>query len=161
MLVNLVIAALQVLFISMNFTVEREYCDGPLDPNSTTLFVKDAYDFGVAFNPYFHNRPEWLVKATCVHAYGFWILYSLIFYLAVTDGWGRSKFLGRLVLPIFLGAKVYAILFYHFMEFTSDTPPTKLVPYFGAEGGYLVSIALVFYKLVSAALDKGKHSKED
>ena len=47
MFLNLVIAALQVIFILMNFTVEREYCEGPLDPNSATLFVKDAYDFGV------------------------------------------------------------------------------------------------------------------
>ena len=161
MFLNLVIAALQVIFILMNFTVEREYCDGPLDPNSSTLFVKDAYDFGVAYNPMFHDRPDWLVKATCVHAYGFWILYSIIFYLAVTDGWARSKFLSQVVVPVFLGAKVYAILFYHFMEFTSDTPPPKLVPYFGAEGGYLVSMGLVFYKLVSLAMDNGKRSKED
>ena len=161
MLVNLVIAALQVVFVLMNFTVEKEYCRAPLDPNSTVLFVKDAYDFGVAFNPLFHERPEWLAKATCVHAYGFWMLYSLIFYLAVTDGWARSKILSQVVLPVFLGAKVYAIMFYHFMVFTSDNPPSKLLPYFGGEGGYLVSIVLVFYKLISVALDKAKYSKID
>jgi len=163
MVLNLVIAALQVCFIVMNFTVEREYCHGPLDPTSTTPFVKDAYDFGIAYNPLFHEQPEWLVKATCVHAYGFWILYSLIFYLSVTDGWARSgsKVLTRVILPVFLGAKVYAILFYHFMEFTSHAPPPKLLPYFAAEGGYLVSIGLVFYKLVSVASDTPKNAKQD
>jgi len=161
MFLNAAIAILQTVFILMNYTVEREYCRAPLDPDSTILFVKDAYDFGVAYNPYFHERPEWLVKATCIHAYVFWILYSLIFYLAVTDGWARSRLLSQLVVPLFLGAKVYAILFYHFMEFTSDSPPTKLVPYFLSEGGYLVSIALVFYKLLSVAFNKAKHAKED
>jgi hypothetical protein len=35
----------------------------------------------------------------------------------------------------------------HTMEFMSATPPQHLVPYFGVEGPYLVSIGLVIYKL--------------
>jgi len=162
MVLNYVIAILQVLFLVMSATVEVEYCAGPLDPESTTLFVKDTVDFGLAYNPLFHARPEWLVKATCGHAYIMWIFYSTVFYVAITDGWTRSKLLTRVVLPIFLGAKVYAIFFYHYMEFTSETPPTNVVVYFAAEGAYLVSMALVLYKLISAATaSDAKDGKQD
>ena len=151
MSLNVVIAALQAFFVFTSVTVEREYCHAPLDPTSSTPLVKETYDFCINYNPLFLERPEWLVKATCVHAYGSWILYSLVFYMAVTDGWTtRSDVLRQVVLPTLLGCKVYAILFYHYMEFTSHAPPPNLVAYFGAEGTYLVSIGLVFYKLVSA-----------
>eukprot|EP00536_Pseudo-nitzschia_multiseries_P005408 jgi/Psemu1/295880/fgenesh1_pm.101_\ len=166
MLVNHIIAALQVLFVSISFTVEKEYCRAPLDPSSSVPLVKETYDFGVRYNPLFHSRPEWLVQATCIHAYCFWVLYSLIFYLAITDGWARSAtpaWLRRVVLPVFLGCKVNAILFYHYMEFTSDMPPPNLLAYFGSEGSYLVSMGLVFYKLVTASSssDESKNGKQD
>jgi hypothetical protein len=161
MVLNAVIAALQAMFVFTSFTIEREYCHAPLDPTSSTPFVKETVDFGIEYNPLFHERPEWLVKATCIHAYGFWILYSMIFYLAVTDGWARSKLLSRVVLPVLLGAKVNAIVFYHFMEFTSHAPPPNLLAYFGAEGSYLVSIGLVLYKLASAASNEAKKGKQD
>jgi hypothetical protein len=161
MVLNIVIAALQVIFVLSNLTVEQEYCQAPLDPTSRTLFVADTVDFSINYNPLFHERPEWLVKATCIHGYVFWALYSLIFYLAVTDGWARSKLLCNVVLPIFLGAKVYAIIFYHYMEFTSHAPPPNLLPYFGAEGGYIVSIGLVIYKLAMVASEETKTEKQD
>ena len=163
MSLNVVIAALQALFVFTSFTVEREYCHGPLDPTSSTPFVKETYDFGIQYNPLFHERPEWLVKATCVHAYGSWILYSLIFYLTFTNGWSTTNFaLRQVILPTLMGCKVYAILFYHYMEFTSHAPPPNLLAYFGAEGSYLVSIGLVFYKLVSAASSTSlKDNKRD
>mmetsp|Transcript_1727 Transcript_1727/g.3643 ORF Transcript_1727/g.3643 Transcript_1727/m.3643 type:complete len:180 (-) Transcript_1727:145-684(-) len=161
MAANIIIAVLQVLFVSMSFTVEQEYCQGPLDPTSTTLFVKDTVDFSIAYNPLFHERPRWLVEATCIHAYGFWILYSTIFYLAITDGWSRPSLLTRVLVPIGIGAKLNAVVFYHYMEFTSHTPPTHLVPYFSAEGGYLVSLGLVIYKLASAASSDSKRRKLD
>lgn len=162
MVLNAVIAALQAIFVVTSFTIEREYCHAPLDPTSSTPFVKETVDFAIEYNPLFHERPEWLVKATCIHAYGFWILYSIIFYLAVTDGWARcSKLLSRVVLPVFLGAKVNAIFFYHFMEFTSHAPPPNVLAYFGAEGSYLVSIGLVLYKLVSVASNEAIKGKQD
>uniref|UniRef100_A0A7S4AXR7 Uncharacterized protein n=1 Tax=Pseudo-nitzschia australis TaxID=44445 RepID=A0A7S4AXR7_9STRA len=164
MCLNYLIAALQVLFVFTSFTVEREYCQAPLDPSSSTPFVKETYDFGIRYNPLFHSRPEWLVKATCIHAYGFWVLYSLVFYLAVTDGWALSTtpaWLRRVLLPTLLGCKVNAILFYHYMEFTSDLPPPNLLAYFGSEGSYLVSIGLVFYKLALSAASSSSDATKD
>jgi len=161
-MLNVVIAAFQVMFIFSCFTIEREYCSAPLDPTSNTPLVARTVDFSINYNPLFHERPEWIVNATCIHSYMFWILYSLVFYMAVTDGWARSKLLGRVILPVLLGSKIYAILFYHYMEFTSHSPPPNLLAYFGAEGGYLVSIGLVLYKLVSAVTsNEARDGKQD
>ena len=158
MVMNIIIAGLQVFFVIMNFTVEQEYCRGPLDPNSSVPFVKESVDFTLEHNPLFVERPEWLVKATCLHGYFFWILYAVIFYLAVTDGWYKASntMLTRLFVPVFVGAKLNAIFFYHYMEFTSHAPPPNLLPYFSAEGGYIVSIGLVLYKLASEETKGGK-----
>ena len=43
-----------------------------------------------------------------------------------------------------------AIFFYHFMEFTSSAPPENLIPYFSVEGPYVLSMALIIYKVYSA-----------
>ena len=43
----------------------------------------------------------------------------------------------------------------HVMEFTSATPPPELLPYFGVEGPYLVSIALVVWRLATATTPSG------
>ena len=43
---------------------------------------------------------------------------------------------------------MYAIFFYHIMEFISETPPQNLVPYFLAEGPYFISLALLMTKCV-------------
>ena len=145
----------------MSNTVELEYCAGPLEPTSATLFVKESVDFTINYNQLFHERPERLVKATCIHAYSFWVLYSVIFYLAVTYGWAKPSLLTRVLVPLGIGAKLNAIFFYYYMEFTSDMPPTHLVPYFSAEGGYLVSITLVIYKLLSGASSDAKRTKVD
>ena len=54
---------------------------------------------------------------------------------------------------LFLGAKAYAIIFYHYMEFSHETLSPAIesvVPYFYVEGPYLVAMAIVFYKSVSA-----------
>jgi hypothetical protein len=187
-LLNIIIASLQVLFIFTSFTVEKEYCLRPLDStantntdsnsssdsdsNSSTIsstisnfLIQQTYDFSIKYNPLFHNRPEWLVSATCIHAKYFWILYSLIFYIAVTNGWNNNNnkkannkynkynsiLLRQIILPTLLGCKINAILFYHYMEFTSDTPPPNLFAYFSAEGSYLISIGLVYYKLFNSS----------
>lgn len=134
---------------------------GPLDPSSTTLLVKDTIDFSVKYNPLFHERPEWLVKATCIHGYTFWLLYLGIFFVAYGDAWGKPYLLTRVLIPMGIGAKLNAVFFYHFMEFTSDNPPPHLAPYFGAEGGYIVSIVLVIYQLASAAKKERIGIKQD
>ena len=60
---------------------------------------------------------------------------------------------------IFMGAKIYAISFYHFMEFTHPTMApamSSLVPYFSAEGPYIIGIALVLAKTMGALTEKTK-----
>lgn len=156
---NILIASLQVYFLVMNLTVEREYCNGPLNPASSTPFVAQAVDFGRTNNPLFVERPEWLVQATCASAYIMCIFYVLSLYLAVTDSWGRGP-LARVALPLFLGGKLYAISFYHYMEFTSHAPPPNLVPYWAAEGPYLLNMGLLLHKVVSMAAADGKGAKQ-
>lgn len=43
-----------------------------------------------------------------------------------------------------------AIFFYHFMEFSSDTPPENLVAYFAVEGPYILSMLMVVLKVFVA-----------
>ncbi len=133
----------------------------PLDPESKTLFVKDTIDFSIKYNPLFHERPEWVVKATCISGYTFWIFYLCIFFVAYSDAWGKPYLLTRVFIPMGIGAKLNAIFFYHFMEFTSDNPPPHLVPYFAAEGGYIVSIVLVIYQIALAAKKDRNGIKQD
>lgn len=40
-----------------------------------------------------------------------------------------------------------AICFYHYMEFSSDTPPENLVAYFCVEGPYILSMLMVTLKV--------------
>ena len=46
---------------------------------------------------------------------------------------------------------MYGVAFYHFMEFTSSTPPPNLLPYFAAEGPYAVSVQMVLLKVAYSA----------
>ena len=109
--------------------------------------MPETYDFSVKYNPLFLQRPEWLKLATCFSAYGFLLGYLLIAYAAATGGWRRL----RAPIALFLGAKLYALAFYHFMEFTSATPPPHPAAYFAVEGPYLVSIALVLMRVSGSA----------
>mmetsp|Transcript_23973 Transcript_23973/g.77152 ORF Transcript_23973/g.77152 Transcript_23973/m.77152 type:complete len:99 (+) Transcript_23973:389-685(+) len=84
-----------------------------------------------------------MVMATCVSSYAFAPGYVLIAYAAVFQRWRRDA----TWILLFLGAKLNALIFYHIMEFTSDTPPRHLVPYFAVEGPYLLSIALVLTRV--------------
>lgn len=43
----------------------------------------------------------------------------------------------------------YAITFYHVMEYTSDTPPPDPLPYWATEGPFLLSLALLSYRVLS------------
>lgn len=73
--------------------------------------------------------------ATCFSFSIFSIGYLLTIYYVITKK-------ARTLVLLFLGAKIYALCFYHVMEFMSDMPPRNLVPYFAVEGPYLLSIIL-------------------
>jgi hypothetical protein len=145
---DFVIGALQLVFMFTSFTVERAYCRAPLSDSDSTPLVQQTIVFCTQYNQLFLERPEWLVQATCIHANYSWMLYTLILVTAATASW-HNRLLQKLIL-LGLGAKLYAVLFYHYMEFTSHLPPPNPVAYFGAEGAYMVSIALVLYKTLSA-----------
>jgi hypothetical protein len=139
---NILIFLLQCYFILMNVTVERYYCHSELTKDDTRFLVPETVAFCRQYNPLFLGRPKWMKTATCVSAYGFCPFYTLIAIAAITNAWAKL----RIPIVLFIGAKLYAIMFYHLMEFTSRTPPQHLGPYFAVEGPYLVSIALVLFK---------------
>ena len=152
-LINGLLVACQLYFMLMNVTVERCYCHAPLSADDERLLMPETWDFATQHNPLFLTRPRWMQFATCISAYGFLPFYLLIAFAAAFDRWAS------LSTPIlfFIGAKGYAIGFYHLMEFTSTTPPPHLVPYFATELPYIVSIALVLLQLWRANSEKAKH----
>ena len=140
---------LMCYFMLMNVTVERSYCPAPITRESTCFLCQETVDFCEAHNPLFLERPEWMRLATCFSAYGFLPFYAIIALACLTDGWKEKRF--RVPILLFLGAKLNALLFYHAMEFLSHAPPQNLVAYFGVEGPYLVSIALVLNKIAASS----------
>ena len=48
---------------------------------------------------------------------------------------------------------MYALIYYHTMEFTSETPPQGLHAYFGVEGPYLLAGVLVIRKVMAGSLN--------
>ena len=145
------LVALQSYFFLMNVTVERCYCHHTVQEcvAQGSFLAEETLDFTKSFNPLFLARPEWIRVATCISAYGFPAFYLLIAFAAAFDQWPRF----RLPITIFVGMKLNALLFYHTMEFLSATPPPNPVPYFGVEGPYLVSIALVCWRMSCSAAD--------
>eukprot|EP00470_Lotharella_oceanica_P009172 CAMPEP_0170180376 /NCGR_PEP_ID=MMETSP0040_2-20121228/21808_1 /TAXON_ID=641309 /ORGANISM="Lotharella oceanica, Strain CCMP622" /LENGTH=123 /DNA_ID=CAMNT_0010424993 /DNA_START=119 /DNA_END=490 /DNA_ORIENTATION=+ len=102
-----------------------------------------TYDFTKENNPLFLARPRWLQIATCISAYGyapFYAFFALCFLFKLN--------VIRLPALVFLGIKLNALVFYHIMEFTSDMPPPNLGAYWGVEGPYLLSIALILLRTV-------------
>ena len=145
---KIVLCALQVYFVLMNLTVERSYCNRPLVDDDPSFLMKETYDFSVANNVLFLERPEWLLKATCLSSWVLIYFYVAVFLTVLLDAWHVRPL--QMILLVFVGAKIYAVGFYHYMEFTSHVPPQNLVPYFAAEGPYLVSIAMVIYNVYMA-----------
>lgn len=126
------LALLQAYFLLMNFTVEHSYCAAPLDSG---FLHRETIDFCSQHNKLFLDRPKWMVTATCASAYGLSSLYIFLLINILTGWWFvRKSPFGQLLIASLIGAKVYAILFYHYMEFTSSTPPENLLPYFSVEG---------------------------
>ena len=83
------IVTLMAYFVLMSLTVERAYCNAPLEPSSTVPFVPEAVAFCAKANPLFLQRPEWLRLATCFSAYGLCPFYLLIGATALLDAWVR------------------------------------------------------------------------
>ena len=125
---DFLLVLLQFYFMLMNMTVERTYCHdrGELVKGDSRFLMRETFDFCLANNRLFLARPEWMRIATCFSAYAFFPFYGLIAYAAATQAWNRLK----IPILIFIGAKLNALVFYHTMEFLSDTPPQNLVPYF-------------------------------
>lgn len=136
----------------MNFTVENTYCHTDFSDTSKFL-VQDTIDFCTENNRYFLARPDWLVYATCISSYGLAVGYLFTLWIAIANHWSKSY----VVIPslLFIGGKMYALFLYHLMEFTSEIPPTNLVPYFLTEGPYLLSMAMVLFKISSGLGSSG------
>lgn len=110
----MLLLALMCYFISMNLTVERCYCKLTVESCAADGWplAEATLDFCKQYNPLFLARPEWMRVATCVSAYGFLFGYALIGVTAALDLWSALS----LPLALFIGAKLYAIAFYHMME---------------------------------------------
>jgi hypothetical protein len=151
------LSLLQLYFLMFSFTVERSYCAAPITAESNTgILVQETYDFCQQYNPYFLSRPEWLRRATCFHGYYFFIFYGLI----LIGLWHEN--IWQFFRPYYLlglGAKLYMLMFYHYVVFTSDLPPPNSLIYFAVEGPYLVSISAILYQLL--VWDERKRNNDD
>ena len=134
-------------FIFSCMCIESKYCfgEGPMDPSDDRFMMKETYAFSREYNPLFLARPEWLRLATCFSAFGF-LPFHLMLLAAFLFGINRL----RPIAFIFAGCKLYALVFYHTMEYLSDTPPpnfASLGPYWYAEGPYLVALVATLWRM--------------
>ena len=141
--IDSVLVVFMCYFVLMNVTVERCYCHAPLTATDKRFLMPETWDFVNQHNPLFLARPFYMQMATCISAYGFLPFYIIIAIAAVYNRWAALS----TPIVLFIGAKAYAIGFYHLMEFTSETPPPNLMPYFAAELPYIISIGLVLMQL--------------
>ena len=155
--VPLVARPLDILVVVLNcfFTfsclfIELPYCQrdpNPLIPPADGLawpfMMQEMHQFASKNNPLFLHRPVWMRFATCISAVCFAPCYVMI---AIT--FWRGIDVARLPILCFLGAKVYALVFYHTMEFSgSSMPPPNPLAYWGAEAPYLLGIVLTFHRM--------------
>jgi hypothetical protein len=149
MLFKITILLLYTYFATLHMTVERNYCYETVEQSAgrNTFLSRETLDFAKVANPTFADRPEWLRVATCMSAYGFLVGGAVT---TVTILFEISMLVKLVVL--YMGAKLYALLFYHGMEFLSvgaTAPPREyLLHYWAAEGPYFVFIILVLFRLL-------------
>jgi uncharacterized membrane protein YidH (DUF202 family) len=149
MVSKILLCAFLAYFLLMSLTVERSYCARPLSPDDPGFLMKETYEFSVVNNRLFLERPEWLRQATCLHSYVFPFYYASVFLTTVFDLWHIRPL--QFFFLCFVGAKLYAVGFYHYVNFTSHVPPENLIPYFATEGPYLAAIVMVVYNVWNAA----------
>lgn len=146
--IDIVLALLQCWFIVVSLTIENVYCHEPLARGDDRFLIQTTIDFCEENNRLFLLRPRWLVMATCMSCYGFVVGYALILVTALGNLWS-NRLISALLL-MFAGFKIYALAFYHLMEFTSDIPPQNPVPYWSSEIPYVFSVLTIVYKCISA-----------
>ena len=114
---DLLLVLLFCYFIFSCLFIESKYChgEGPMDPKDTRFMMPETYQFSVAHNPLFLSRPEWLRLATCFSAYGF-LPFHVLLLCAFLFGINRL----RPVAFMFAGVKLYALAFYHTMEYLAE-----------------------------------------
>eukprot|EP00240_Pyramimonas_obovata_P010935 CAMPEP_0118932508 /NCGR_PEP_ID=MMETSP1169-20130426/10466_1 /TAXON_ID=36882 /ORGANISM="Pyramimonas obovata, Strain CCMP722" /LENGTH=124 /DNA_ID=CAMNT_0006875177 /DNA_START=336 /DNA_END=710 /DNA_ORIENTATION=- len=108
--------------------------------------MPETYAFAKEHNPLFLSGPDWLRAATCFSAYAF-----SAGYLGILIGYTFGLDAIRLPTLVFLGMKLYALAFYHYMEFTSKTPPQNMAAYWGPEAPYLMSLGLMLHRMMSTS----------
>jgi len=155
---KVVLVIFNCFFLLSTFTIERRYCHFALTEDDPTLLAKQTYEFSVENNPLFLERPEWLRVATCFHSYAFPPYYVAVLLTTLFDAW-HVKVLQYFLLA-FVGAKFYALAFYHYMEFTSHVPPPNVVAYFSAEGSYIIALAMVLTNIWRASSSKSSKQKQ-
>eukprot|EP00466_Bigelowiella_natans_P003578 jgi/Bigna1/73286/fgenesh1_pg.23_\ len=158
--IDVLIIVLQSYFLWSCIAIERHYCHQPLSADSTGI-LKTTYEYAIENNRLFASRPDYMVMATCISAYGLGTLYALVL-LAFTFKWNWI----RMIAILLVGAKAYALGFYHLMEFTSDTPPENLLAYWGPEFPYILSLVLLLARTLpgppfQAVTQQVKPTKED
>lgn len=145
---KILLCALQIYFLVVAFCIERAYCQRPLTPDDPGLLMATTYEFSVLHNRLFLQRPEWLRSAVCISAIFFPLNYLAVLVTTIADAWHNTYL--QAFLLIFTGVKIYALGFYHWMEFNSDIPPENLLPYWATEGPYLVSMTMVLINIWNA-----------
>eukprot|EP00937_MAST-01D_sp_MAST-1D-sp2_P004484 g4484.t1 len=110
--------------------------------------MQPTHEFASRHNPIFYARPAWIRVATCFSGVVFAPCYLAI---AVSFWFGLDG--ARVPILCFVTAKIYALLFYHTMEYCGGgegSPPPNHVAYWGAEAPYLLGVALVLHRLRAA-----------
>ena len=156
---KILLCSLQCYFLLMALTVERSYCFSELSPDHPGLLMKEAYEFSVVNNRLFLERPEWMRVATCVSSSTFSVFYCAILVTCLMDAW-HVRWVQNLLL-MFHGAKIYALGFYHLMNFWSHVPPENLIPYWSTEGPYLVSMGMVLFNIWNASPETSSKPKQN
>mmetsp|Transcript_14587 Transcript_14587/g.35589 ORF Transcript_14587/g.35589 Transcript_14587/m.35589 type:complete len:165 (-) Transcript_14587:349-843(-) len=136
--VDWLIVLLQCYFLLNCTTIEVPYCHAPITAANQETMLKATYDFCKEYNPLFLRRDPWMQMATCVSGYGL-----SVFYLFTLVAFVFKLNIVRMPAILVAGAKIYAVLFYHIMEFTSDMPPPNPSVYFAVEGPYMLGVLLL------------------
>mmetsp|Transcript_12812 Transcript_12812/g.19401 ORF Transcript_12812/g.19401 Transcript_12812/m.19401 type:complete len:173 (+) Transcript_12812:38-556(+) len=152
--IDLLIVILCMYFLWSCIFIERHYCANALKADDTNPLLKATYEYSEKYNPLFLQRPEWLQISTCISAYFLGAGYILIVTMLIG---GFEQLRG--IATLFIGAKLYAIMFYYYFEFFGDLPAPSIPFFLAADGPYGLGLVLCLYRFV---LTRGPlfHTKE-